>query len=745
MSYVRAVGRLTVGKPHYDGYPTSIGIGRDWEASEPRDNSLRGFTPDVGGQYGWEYGGQFEYIDKLGCIAPMGTCQPSDMVLSEWTQLAGNWRESSQSAALRNTWLHYYDGRVGYWGSIRSNAWYAPNLLFDFWRMPGAVNKAQVPVVDIRLYNGGGCQYILRFPSQGPAGTEQSVITGETDPQYTSPLLLGKPPTDTLWTVVDKMSLGATPRLGNAGEAPIRQTVRIEYLDGALLVRLNEYDQLWAFAGNWKSVEGTDVKPFALADTGQIGITVRGHTAFIRMMELEYPSSAVLKPSNYFFTGTGISTDRNYKLISHEPAGTDITLDSIVIANGSRPEATFTGGTKRAALYAIQEYRPGTTGNADTDTVVSGGANTDFWLQSLRGEISDTWRGSTCSATYRGTSPGDIEIIKPNSKVTAAISLTDAASPETTMFVGYANKPTLSRESGPNWVTAEIELADYIGARLERKTMSWHCSYEDWYIADAFRQILSQAGVPDALVSVDALCEGIKLPSATMRGERRWRFAPDSDVVSALDTLVGAVGLTSTAYDAPEKRGMTWGVNQNGLVRLAPAYEHVAGKYLKGITPRTEASDGWVISDTDTDVEDMIVAPFTASRDLSNYSNALQVMAGSGVDADTRLVYDSDSWSDPTSDQFIGDIWQRFEAIPDGGDLDSIVGPMWRKVSAQHRFVRFSMHDRPEILPEDELYFSVSHVDIAEGTIARVLSKSWSIEGFTFTQSIDALIVEVPS
>jgi len=173
-------------------------------------------------------------------------------------------------------------------------------------------------------------------------------------------------------------------------------------------------------------------------------------------------------------------------------------------------------------------------------------------------------------------------------------------------------------------------------------------------MADAFRQILSQAGVPDALVSVNPACEGIYLPSASMRGERRWSFAPDTDVVSALDPLVASVGLASTAYSAPEKRGMTWGVNQAGLVRLAPAYEHVAGKYLLGASVRSATSDGWVIDDADIDPEDFVV-DFETARDLEGYANMLQMISGQGVDADSRIVYDEDSWETPANSRFIGE------------------------------------------------------------------------------------------
>jgi len=748
MAYTRAAAALTIGPPHYDGYPTSVGIGRDWMAVEPRDDTIRGFTPDVGGQYGWWYAGRFEYVDKLGCIAPIGTYTESAMSLGSWQVISGKWRESSAGSALRRAWLHYYDGRAGRYaagahGEVRSNASIAPAFVCNLWRMPGAVDETEPAIVDLHLYNDGGTQYILRFPAQGTAGVEQTGLTGETSPEYDSPLLLGKPAADANWSVVDRMSLGSTPRLGNAGDAPLRQTVRVEYLDGVLLVRLNEWDQLWAFSGKWDSSVGTETT-FSLASSMQVGVRVIGHTAMFQLFSLTYPSSAVLRPVGRFVVGSKMAQVPSYKLISSQPAGTSITVSAVTTGNpaGTYPQCTFvSSGSSRPALYNVQEYRPGTTGNADTSTVTTTG-NNDFVLVSLSGRISDNWRGSTISATYRSKTPGSIEEVRPNSKLTATVDLTDGASAATTMFVGYTIPPRKRRVAGPVWVEGTLDAADYIDARLSRKCMSWHCSYENWTMADAFRQILSQAGVPDALVSVNPACEGIYLPSASMRGERRWSFAPDTDVVSALDTLVASVGLASTAYSAPEKRGMTWGVNQAGLVRLAPAYEHVAGKYLLGASVRSATSDGWVIDDDDIDPEDFVV-DFETARDLEGYANMLQMISGQGVDADSRIVYDEDSWETPANSRFIGDIWQQFEGVPDGGDMDAIIYPRWRDLSTRNWLISFTMHDRPAILPEDELLLQVSHVDIPNNSIARVLSKEWSIdEAGLYTQRIEAAIVE---
>ena len=72
MSYARAYTTCVIDSPAADGRITVLGIGRDWEASEPNDESFS-FTGDVGADVGWHYIGQFEFIKRLRGIAPVGT------------------------------------------------------------------------------------------------------------------------------------------------------------------------------------------------------------------------------------------------------------------------------------------------------------------------------------------------------------------------------------------------------------------------------------------------------------------------------------------------------------------------------------------------------------------------------------------------------------------------------------------------------------------------------------------------
>ena len=46
-TYVRAAANLIIDKPQADGMLTQEGVGRDWPATEPREENYA-FTPDVG-------------------------------------------------------------------------------------------------------------------------------------------------------------------------------------------------------------------------------------------------------------------------------------------------------------------------------------------------------------------------------------------------------------------------------------------------------------------------------------------------------------------------------------------------------------------------------------------------------------------------------------------------------------------------------------------------------------------------
>ena len=67
--YVKSVCEITLDNPHADGRITTWGVARDWVAEEPKISHPTS-TPDVAGAYGWDYGGDSEYIAPLKAIGP---------------------------------------------------------------------------------------------------------------------------------------------------------------------------------------------------------------------------------------------------------------------------------------------------------------------------------------------------------------------------------------------------------------------------------------------------------------------------------------------------------------------------------------------------------------------------------------------------------------------------------------------------------------------------------------------------
>jgi hypothetical protein len=744
MAYSRVAANLLVDYPHVDGMLTTLYVGRDWQAIEPRRDT-GGFSPDVEGQYGWYYDNKFEYLERLGGIAPLGKFTKSNMALTDWDVVQGKWRESPAAASLGVTHLWYYDARAGRvatneYGILRSKASYAPNLMFWFWRMGGAYDETDQATIGIHLA-GADAQYALYLPAYREAGSYYEGLTGTTERQDLQPVLMGKASGDSNWAVIDTLSASSTPTLGSISETPKLQTVRIEYADETLLVRMGENDNAWAYRGLWSSRESID-NEFALT-SGQVEVRIIGHTALFAMAPITYPASAKIYPHRLFVCPPPFGQTQQYIVLAATPTGTAVTA-AVDSPGGylSRPEITMTttDTSTRPVLYCVQEHRDGVIGSADTVEVDTQGNNT-VALKSVRGTINENWRGSSITAQVEAKPGYILGDIAPNAKVRCNVSTNDGAS-SYRQFTGYITPPEKLRGSGPLDIQGTVQAEDIIEARLSKKSMSWHCSYEGtgnangWNVASAFTNILHSAGVPDSLidihedVSLAGMGTGYYMPSGSMMGKRRFKFGPDIDVVTALDTIVQAVGIASTAYPT-KRRGLAWGVNQNGVIFLKPAYERTPG----GAVDYT--------LDEDTATAEDFCSTLKSTRSLEDFRNLLIVMAGEGADAARKILSDQDSWSDPTAQTFIGDIWQRFVCYPDGADIEAISEQLWREVGYWHWLIEVTLHDNPDIMPEHNIKVQVANMDIPTDSVFKVVSKDWSCnENGLYEQTLTCVMVE---
>ena len=236
MSYARVAANIIINNAHCDGMVTQLGVGRDWEALEPRDD-VAGYTPDIDGQYSWWYQDVFEYVDLLRAIGPIRTFTRHDMNLSQW-QYHGKWRLGSSAGISQYKSLEFYDGRPGLYAGVNAgNEWgrltsvatnFGPNLQFWVWRCGQATGETDPILFAIHLRPVSGTEYALCFPGQGAAGKYHTDLTGITDAQPQEPYLMGKPANEPLWTVIDRRKQGAAPTVGAVGKEPKLEIIRIE-------------------------------------------------------------------------------------------------------------------------------------------------------------------------------------------------------------------------------------------------------------------------------------------------------------------------------------------------------------------------------------------------------------------------------------------------------------------------------------------------------------------------------------
>ena len=747
MSYTRVAANIIIDNAHCDGMVTQLGVGRDWEALEPRDDAP-GYTPDIDGQYSWWYQDVFEYVDILRAIGPIRTFTRANMAASAWA-LQGKWRLGSSAGQSQYRMLEFYDGRpglysLGQWGKATSvSSSLGPNLHFWVWRCGQAQGETDPIMFAIHLRPASGVEYALCFPGQGAAGQYHTDTTGISDAQTAEPSLWGLVPGEDKWTVIDRRKQGAAPTVGAIGEAPKLEIIRLEYDDGMLLVRTGEHDKGWAFGGKWQSYGGTE-QTFALT-AGIVEVRVIGHTAKFAMASLTAPTGKVLLPHKYLQMESAYNPTPVYHNIAHVPAGT--TLTTVADArpgapNHIRPAVTFgTSGGARPLLYCVQEYRTARIDSADSVPLDTYQADS-FTLMECSGQVGESWRGSSITATLQNrlTTPvgTDLNFAKPNSKVRVNVQTTGVP---ITLFTGYAAAPEQamlpgSRVGYTSNAKTEAKLAahDIIEARLSKKQMLFHCSYEGWTEGAAFAHILNRAGVPgpadvtadptgcpNALVYVDPACTNI-LPSASRRGTRRFKFSPDCEVIAALDTIAKAYG-------------RRWGVNAAGVVFLVPAYAHSSGHYLwhwHDDEPHWRWE--WVSGsynftlDYDSIVSEDLVDAFQSTMTISDFRNFLLVMVGEGNDAAAKIITDQASMMTDTAVNFVGDIWSKFVAFPDGSDLDTIAVALWDEIATWQHYVEWGMKDCPWIMPDHEVRMQVPTNLVANNAVFRVLSKSWACQ-----------------
>lgn len=733
MAYTRVAAKLTTDNPIRYGYITKHGGGRDWEAAEMRsyEAGAQFQSADVWGTYSWLYGGDFEYLKPLKGIAPISKTRRANMALTDWSVIHGAWQASPSSGYLTTTYLHFHDARpnlfaTNEYGLIESSATFAPSVKLWMWRFPGDPADADPATVEVQFMGDGAIpSYVVGFPVKDLSGTYWQDLTGESAQLMQGPYLMGAPLGCSQFQMIDQANgAGQAQKVAEAGTGAEFMSATIEFVDGWFLCRTSMSEQPWAFRGSWDAADGRRL-PFEMR-TGKLRIAVIGHTAMVAVAQMTYASGVSLHHSTYLAVNpANTETTPSYRTVSGGSGTVSVAPEYAGIGDRSRPVVTFSASsaTQRAVLYNVQEYRAATIGGAVSAPQTSIGDDS-FKLYQLEGELTDKWRGNTLTATIKAKAGSQVDELKPNRWVQAAVGANNAGSAVTyyTLFTGWYGEIEKQRDpaEGPtDRSVATLQAFDGIEGRLSHHQMLYHCSYEGWPVGDAFRQILNRCGVSAAQIVVAAACETMTLPLALLRGDRRFQFRPEEQVVAALDMIA-------------ECRDLQWGYSETGayFIRPRPTY---AGTYGYTLTPASLTPEDHVLT-------------VKGSVDPSKFCTALWLFTGRGADMKSSVTWDLPAQGTASALNYIGDYWPRVEIRPeyDETSLTLLASRLWAERTERLRMIAWTMQDHPELLPDSFVKVQVPNIDIPTDSIYRIIHKRWTADPVStrFSQELVAVLVQ---
>lgn len=721
----RYVGRVVVDNPDAQGAIESWGFGMDWPCREPRIEGMRGgaLTCDLDGEYGWIIGDDAEYIRGLGSIGPRGLAVVGMMDLDEWTVLSGQWRETTAGGGELGIWLHYHDaaGTIaeGTYGYLESITELEPALRVWSWHMPPIPWNTDPAFVDIILLGDGEvAEYALRLPRWQGAG---GAINGDAR-ICRGPTLYGRPQGQSAWSLVDEVHDEAiSADRSHLTRPELRMTtIEYDYVDGWLLLRFDDRPDPHLFRGPWRDAAGRSV-PLRLAP-GPIGLRVCGHSALLNVRQLTYPSPVVVRPRLLWHLPSNVVATQEYRGLGSEPPGTAVEAAVEVRGRASRPVVTFSSENpaRRGLLRTVQEWRWPEFGAANSEPLSTLDGDS-LQLMEMSGECNDSYRGARLSARLEAAPGASLAEIRTNQLVSAAVSADEGES-WVDLFTGFvAEDPEISREDASGRERMRLSAADAIEARLPKKFMWGHPSYECWEIGAAFSYILQRAGVRGDLIDVDEELEGVRLPRG--RGdERLLAFRGIERVESALDIIATI-------------RGCEWGVGADGRFFLRPVRPHEAGAY------------DYLIDADATDPEELVVAPFRHARDFGEFANMMAITVGQGWGAAGGWFWDPDSILDPECRRYVGEDWWHVANYPDGDSARDIYRALWERRQQMMDVIYWHTLGHPEIMPGDEVRVEGVGCGIPEGSTFRVTSKAWRLRMGTdsggYEASYEGVLVEV--
>ncbi len=291
------------------------------------------------------------------------------------------------------------------------------------------------------------------------------------------------------------------------------------------------------------------------------------------------------------------------------------------------------------------------------------------------------------------------------------------------MHVGYLTPPEYTT-SGTEPTAVKAQVLDGIEARLSGHKLIGSPSWAGWPIDEAFTLLLGYGGVPDSLIEVDAAIVpgwtgGYYLPVADPKGDLGLQPEPGTEIWQAIDEVMAT-------------RPVIWGWDPGlGKYVLRPRPVHTPGQY------------DWTLRE-DALTEDEIVFDFRRVLTRTDFINYLMVMVGRGWRASTKLLVDIASISDPTADDFVGDLVQEVLFDPDVDDIDTYADEIWQVRNAFSDVCYWSLQGLANLTPGKHVRVYYASAGITSGSIYRVRSKHWALdsEQGRLQQEFEAVLVE---
>lgn len=469
----------------------------------------------------------------------------------------------------------------------------------------------------------------------------------------------------------------------------------------------------------------------------KIRITAVGGSVSVAWHHMVYPTNIRIRPTTFNWVPEQVEYTPQYKIVTHDGlavGGDDVEVENYIGPDGrvhddsSRPIVKITQSATdyyktRSAFYRVNEYRPATIASG-TSTPITTLDNENLRLVSLSGQMDDGYQNHVVNfdiESFYGTVPD----IRANLKTSLSVSI-DGGQTYVQHFVGYLTgeyKKTIDASANQH-VVYTLTAADGIQARLNNKRILWMCSLDGWTLNDAVNLILTNAGVPQSLISVDSSIANLIIPESQQRSNPRFVYEPDRAVVDVLNDIVNAL---SSTY-----RKIMWGVDVDGIYKFRLADEYIHG-----------TSEIAMIMDRDTLNDDDVIFSVERIRNYQNYATVYYAIGGSGWNSNSRILIDMDAimGDDGSYDDFyIGDVWTIVDHINTEHGVIQHVYNMRDEARADVHRINIELHNNVVLSPGDYIQIEIDDIDIASGSVYKIVNKNYEIDNNTglYIQRLEA-------